>query len=230
MRKILTILCCTFILFTQSKAQSDTISGDYIVLYSGKIIQSDVVTYKNSYFHAGDKKYNEDDVSLYRNAEGSFANAKHFKKRGATYFLKASKTGPVNIYSLEITASKNGSWSNGSYKPAYTETTEYVFYNKGMERLKKAKYKNLKRDLGDNVNCNKVLKKYRNIRTARIILYPVSAIVFAFGIKTAVKETYDNPVLNYVAAPLGIILFFVAQAGRDASINKAKKAIEIYNQ
>lgn len=140
MRKILTILCFTFILFTQSKGQSDTISGDYIVLYSGKIIQSDVVTYKNSYFHAGDKKYNEDEVSLYRNAEGSFANTIHMvtrKNKAKTHFFKSENLGKISTYSYTFTSDFEN--KNHTYNKIKT-----VVYSKGMQPAKKYKYKKFK--------------------------------------------------------------------------------------
>jgi len=196
MKKILTILCCTFILFTQSKAQSDTISGDYIVLYSGKIIQSDVITYKNSYFHAGDKKYNEDDVSLYRNAEGSFANWKHLVKKGDINFLKAETLGKISVYRYSYVSSFED-------KLGRQQTITTLYYNKGMEPLKKYKYKNLKKDLRDNPNCTKLLRQERVFKTVKVVCLSLALVSTGYGMITLNNFSYKPWLATVALATIG---------------------------
>jgi hypothetical protein len=236
MKKILTILCCTFIFFTQSKGQSDTITGDYIVLYSGKIIQSEVVTYKNSYFHAGDKKYKDDEVSLYRNADGSFANTKHMairKKKARTNFYKAESLGKVNIYSYTVNAEIDLNSINSDHPPQMAKVSKnFIFYNKGMESLKKAKYRNLKKDIGDNPNCTKTLRQYRIIKASPLVLWPMSLGSAAVAFAVAINEPFESRFLNrYAPWVVPFALNYMATyADRVLSQEKAKKALEIYNQ
>jgi hypothetical protein len=236
MKKILTILCCTFIFFTQSKGQSDTITGDYIVLYSGKIIQSEVVTYKNSYFHAGDKKYKDDEVSLYRNADGSFANTKHMairKKKARTNFYKAESLGKVNIYSNTFKAEIDLNSINSVNRPQMVNVSKTsTYYNKGMESLKKAKYRNLKKDIGDNPNCTKTLRQYRIIKASPLVLWPMSLGSAAVAFAVAINEPFENRFLNrYAPWVVPFALNYMANyADRVLSAEKAKKALEIYNQ
>ncbi len=231
-------LCfCLFLQFNfGSKAQSIIdLTSTYLVLYSGKTIKCTHIQYGSPFFNTNVGIYREDSVKFYKNSSGSFANTKHLSRRNTSSFMRATTTGPINLYSQTITSVKSGGYKQDRKTGAYmytrdqSMTQEYLYYNKGTGSLKKAKYKTLKFDLADNPKSMKQLRKCRNIRVAEISIYVLSLAMATAGIAAIFEEDGAHENLTYVGPPVAILMYYLVR-GNNLKQKKIRKAIEAYNK
>jgi hypothetical protein len=130
--------------------QSGDSIGNYVMLYSGKLIKCSFIEYQSPLIITESAKYHEDDVKLYKKENNLYANMRHLGvRKNTSTFLPAEKIGKVNIF-------KEYYMSGGEIKYVV------LYYNKGYGALKKAKYKFMKDDLADNGESIKLIKKGRN--------------------------------------------------------------------
>jgi hypothetical protein len=234
MKKIFITLSLCLFTGSQIIAQSDELKGNYLVLYSGKLIKSSYVKFTPPFFNTDSGEFYQDDVCSYHDSNGTFANVRHLRPDKITIFMQAVKTGKINMYSNTITVVNNGGWvkndDNVGYKntPARAQSKEFLYYNKGTGILKKAKYKNLKHDMADNKKCKRIVTRLAVIKSTEYTFYAMSLVLVIKSFAFLKDENMDNDEYPIVTAPAAALLFIVANRNNLKQKN-IKKAIDKYN-
>ena len=225
-------------MFIMLPALSQPLKGlsiTYLILYSGKKFNCTSIQYESPNIITDIGLFKADSVKFYNNLTGSYANVRHLSKRNTSTFMRAVKSGPINLYSQTITVVNNGGWKQDNrtgafkYEQDQSMTNEYLYYNKGTGSLKKAKYKNLKTDMSDNPASMKYVRKCRNIRIAEISIYTLSLAMATVGIAAIFDENESNENLTYAGPPVGILLYYLLR-GNNLKQKRIKKAVEAYNK
>lgn len=216
MKKIIYLLF-SFSIISQAFSQSGKSATSYLVLYSGKVINSSYVQYEKPFFKTDKGIFREDSVSFYQNSAGFYANVLHVRSSNPTFFMKAITFGKINMYAGDQyqRAVQRSNWDFSA--------DGKVFYNKGIDGLKMAKYKNLKIDLQDNPKSMKWLHKYRNLRTLQYSICALSVASLVTGIMLSSKDGTETPgfVALGLTAPLSVIGLYGFKYSKKKRLQKA---------
>lgn len=144
------------------------------IVYGKKIVLKTPFLSRNK-FIIDDKAYFANRVKFY-NADAAF-NANMKKEGKAPRFIKREFCGKINYYEQDYFTHgyhySIGHFSDGNYSPGFYMPPQQViiqYYNFGYGDIKKATYKNLLKDIGQNQNSKYYLDKYkRKKRTENII-------------------------------------------------------------
>ncbi|MFM9945515.1 MAG: hypothetical protein ACKVQB_09820 [Bacteroidia bacterium] len=222
MKRIL-YLFVIFLINSHTFSQSGKTIPSYLVLYSGKVINCSYVQYVTPFLNTDQGKFSEDSVRFYQNSSGFYSNVLHVRRGNPTFFIKAITFGKVNMFAGDQyqKAVQRSNWDFSA--------TGKVLYNKGIDKLKIAKYKNLKIDLGDNAKSVKWLHKYRNLRTLQFSICALSVASLVTGIILTSKDKAEYETPSYVALGLTVPLSLVGMYGFNKSKKKRlQKAITAY--
>lgn len=219
----------------------------FLYTYAGEIINAPEIEYRTGFFRdsylvADGRKYNPEKVKFYKNEEGTFANSKDIKFNSYSNFVERVKNGRINLYE-EISTHRHLSSYNsntGLYSPGFNTKSIKNYYNFGFSDLKKANYKNLQDDIGDNPLCQPYLIKYKNITKTQNFLAGIGVGVVIIGFATLINKTKDwdgtdntpepNTTGNIVTLAIGSGMVWTAYFMSFSKPKQLRKAIDAYNQ
>jgi len=150
------------------------------IVYGNKIRLKTPFLSRNK-FIVDNKVYLANSVKFY-NADGSFKANKH-KKRRSPRFIQRVSTGVINIYAKEYKThvTQYAYTPNSGITPNYSgreQTVLIQYYNFGYEDLKKASYRNLKRDIGHNPKSMECLNEYKkDNRIENLVIFSAAGLI-----------------------------------------------------
>jgi len=221
-------------------------SGRFVYLFNDSIVFGNKIKLKTPFlsrnkFLVDDKVYFANRVKFY-NADGTF-NANMKKEGRSPRFIKREFWGKINYYKHEYDTPgyqtsghfSPGYYSGGYYHPGSYSPGMYIpphhvliqYYNFGYGDIKKATYKNLLNDIGQNQNSKYYLDMYkRRNRTENIIgIAGTGLTIMSFFF------IESNPAIGGISLLSGITLLTVDLI-LVSSLKKEKhlgEAIRIYN-
>ncbi|RPH31717.1 MAG: hypothetical protein EHM93_12275 [Bacteroidales bacterium] len=226
--------------------QSVMAQENFIYLFDGTQVKSRIVDIrdpftKKSYFIADSGRYSAELVKFYSNENGFFANTRRLNFSGSSIFISRVIVGKVNLYErVKLHATPGNFGTNGVYSPGATGVTIKNYYNIGFGDLRKATYKNLAMDLGDNPESMKNLAKYHNYTRVQTVMSIIGGALIASGIISYYIKTKDvnyddpnhkdpdvKPSIGFIVAGAGCIgvSYYISFPKRD----RLKRVVENYN-
>ncbi|WP_114783159.1 hypothetical protein [Botryobacter ruber] len=188
MKKILLLLLGFIALHPVAFGQVDE-TRNFIYLYSDSVIYARTIDYKTpllggAHLIVDARKVKGELVKFYQNEKGFFANTSNLNFTGGTTFSERIRKGKINLYELETVNYSPGHFSPGTgmYTGGGSSRNIKNYYNIGFGELKKADYKNLSVDLGENPESLAHLNKYKSNTNTQTILYVVGGAAILGGI------------------------------------------------
>jgi hypothetical protein len=228
MKKSIYVLLClfsiSFLSVHKAFGQSDDPVGNYVMLYSGKLIKCKTVYHQSSLIITDAAKYDEDDVQFFKSGDILYGNTRKFSWfKKSSNFLQASITGKINVF-IERTTTYSRNQNGGST----TNTSTTVYYNKGFGDLNYTKPKLLKKDMAGNAECLKIIKKVRTRSIVGGTMQGIALLVIPLGIyQYDTDDESGGKILAEVVAAIGLYALG-ALITKDEEDN-ILKAIAIYN-
>jgi len=177
-----------------------------LVLFNGEVITGSTLTYespilKPAEFLLDGNSYETTSVEFFQNNHGYFANlGRQNNNRQERYAMRIQK-GKINLFEevemevyggaeLQIEGNSNGS------DPMLASGEMYNYYNKGEESIKKASYRNLKVDLGDNSTSMKHLKAFKKYQVLQWSLIGIGTGLIAANVASqSATGVKFNPIM-----------------------------------
>ncbi len=184
----------------ESKNQAQSQSPDYndkyfAYLFSDEIIYGSLVEFDESNLNFGIrniyvdfKKIPASEVAFYKNRTGLYANVNKLTLLHYNKFSECIIHGKINLYqSISSGFMPKINSSIQSFPPSYSYFNYKVirnYYNKDLGELKRANYRDLSVEMSNNPESMIFLKKYKNKKTAEIILLVGGTAAFIGAMKS----------------------------------------------
>jgi TonB family protein len=225
-------------------AADDGQESDYFLkLYSGKKVFGEFIKYKartfgKAHFDVDGERFEADIVMAYQNQDGYFLKSTSENSYKPIFYHRETQGSRINTYSITSTNYSGGAPNayGGGMGMGTWSTTKVGYYSKDEGALRKLNYKNLQRDLSDNLESAMKLKEVKKIRTAHTFIYLVGAALLIKGVSdtTGSTETTSSPQndgpnvspLVYVGA-VTLWIPFLTNGGKR---KKTDEAIRLYNK
>lgn len=191
------------------------------------------------YFLLADgKQIQAEKVKFFENYKGFFANVTEFDYLRSTRFAERVEYGRINLYRnrqqyyLLDDERYVGHWEGAR------EQSGTLYYNKGMERVKKMTYVNLMFDLNDNQQSMDLLAGYRKKRKASYTYFGLAGASLVASFFTFFREertssgflTSRSDALSYAFMGAGATFGLFGGLKYIQSERKFIEAIEVYNR
>jgi hypothetical protein len=242
--------------FSNPKDSSLCIDGNYLYLFTGKIISGKTIDLKQPfigypYLLIDDNKIDAHEVKFFSNDEGFFANTIKLQGLSTASFARRVRKGRINLYERTTYnatalsygyAGTPGFGGHGTYGTvggfgvgASLPHTKF-YYNKGFGDLKHLDFYSLKNDMADDPlalsalnNWNQTRRKGNAFLYSSLLVTGASFIAFT----TKITESEDPRVtVELVGLSLGVSGLLIKYLAWDRSINprNLKKSIDMYNR
>lgn len=205
----------------------DSVKGNFVYLFDGQIIYNDHVLYvqpgfKPAYLEVGNTQIPPGKVKFYKNSEGFFANTIRY---GSADFAHCKAMGEINYFKFSKKFSKT--YYNVDFKssPKFPLIDEYI--NKGFDNLELADLKTLERNLAENPQSMKHLKKFKIVRNVRNSMLAVGGAAIIGGL--ALFANTGNDSFASTGFVIGIS-FLLSQNVVFFALPKKVKAVRYYNE
>lgn len=213
----------------QINPNSDRINSRsrFIYFFNDSIVFGNKIKLKTPFlsrnkFVVDDKVYFANRVKFY-NADGSFKANKH-KKRRSPRFIQRVSTGVINVYAKEYkTQVPHYGYSHYSgITPNYSgreQTVLIQYYNFGYGDLKKASYRNLKRDIGHCPESMKCLNEYKkDNRIENLVIFSAAGLIITSII---MKNTVGAIGLYLGLGALNVAALVIASNSKEGHLRDA---------
>jgi hypothetical protein len=228
-------------LWHSARAQED--AQPTIYFNTGKIITAEKIRLRTGVFNdlyllADGKRIQAEQVKFFQNHRGFFANIQNLHPLRESGFAERTDQGRINLYEA---MSQRYDWEvpyHGYQLPAEREYNIDLFYNKGLEDLKKVNYTNLSVDLQDNPQSLDFLAVYRKKRSTANIFFGAAGVSLIAGLVSLVNKgaQHSTSVHNFSMPSrpktpyLGFALLGVGSGfGLAGTLNYAKSKRELIN-
>ncbi len=235
MKKYILINYLILLFIGKALGQSTEKNFFCLKLYSGNVVKCDSFVNCFSPFVIADGiKYHFDSVEFYKTSVNFYANTRHLRKGNESYFMPAIPYGKINLYSITITSNPSsqgyyngtGNTKNSTY---LSQSHEYLLYNNGIEKLKRASYPNLKIDLANNPKSMKILRQHKALSCVEYSIYALSVVVFATGIQLIGNMNNNDDNLGTALCVCSIPVYYIGRLLMPPLKNKKiEKALYIF--
>lgn len=171
MKALFTTLSLLLVMIAQAQF---TKQEHRVFLFSGEEVKGSRLFYeaepgKAPSFNLDNEVFASSNVAYFQNNHGYFANLGKLHGLNSERYAMRLKTGKVNLFE-EINIDVYGGddlqteGQANPQDPMLASGTHFDYYSKGDQPVRKASYKNLRVDLGDNAASAMHLRHYRNYR------------------------------------------------------------------
>lgn len=110
----------------------------------------DLFSYKDNYVKVNDKLYNFSDVRFIMLGSNYLAVVDDIARKNNVHLAPKTIDGDINVFTATI--------------KKYAQELDYYFYNRGKQKPKQLRYKNIKHEFKEGTESMKYLKKHRNLK------------------------------------------------------------------
>ena len=181
-----------------ASAQGLDYSKNFIYLNSDSVIYADRITLRPdltgaAQLRADSRRVPMSQVKFFNNEDGFFANTRKQTFTGETAFAERTIEGRINLFQPVVYHRSYDVYNYGR-RQRYREDwsrgqAATLYYNKGLEDLKKVNYHNLQKDMIDNAVSMDLLDGYRKSMRASTVLYTAAGASIVAALATFVASS-----------------------------------------